>query len=65
MKYGLNMMGVCDLRGRSLWVEARFPCAASDIYAFDDSHLSIAVIVTPSRVLIGSAPKPENKLARK
>ena len=39
MKYGLNMMGVCDLRGRFLWVEARFPCAASDFYAFDDSHL--------------------------
>lgn len=39
MKYGLNMMGVCDSRGRFLWVEARFPGAASDFYAFDDSHL--------------------------
>ena len=39
MKYGLNMMAVCDSRGRFLWVEARFPGAASDYYAFDESHL--------------------------
>ena len=38
MKYGLNMMGVCDSKRRFLWVEARFPGAASDFYAFDDSH---------------------------
>jgi hypothetical protein len=39
MKYGLNMMAVCDSRGRFTWVEARFPGAASDYYAFEDSHL--------------------------
>ena len=39
MKYGLNMMAVCDSKRRFLWVEARFPGAASDYYAFDDSHL--------------------------
>ncbi|KAL7526717.1 hypothetical protein ACHAWF_001886 [Thalassiosira exigua] len=39
LKYGLNMMAVCDSRGRFTWVEARFPGAASDYYAYDDSHL--------------------------
>ena len=39
MKYGLNMMAVVDSRGRFMWVEARFPGAASDFYAFDESHL--------------------------
>ena len=39
MKYGLNMMGVCDARRRFTWVEVRFPGAASDFYAFDESHL--------------------------
>ena len=39
MKYGLNMMAICDSRGSFLWVEARFPGAVSDYYAFDESHL--------------------------
>ena len=39
MKYGLNMMAVCDSRGRFLWVEVRFPGASSDYYAFDESYL--------------------------
>ena len=39
MKFGLNMMGVCDARRRFIWVEVRFPGAASDFYAFDESHL--------------------------
>ena len=38
-KYGLNMLAVCDSKRRFMWVEARFPGAASDYYAFDDSHL--------------------------
>lgn len=39
MKYGLNMLGVCDSKRRFIWLEVRFPGAASDFYAFDDSHL--------------------------
>ena len=39
MKYGLNMMGVCDARRRFTWVELRFPGAASDFYAFEESNL--------------------------
>ena len=39
MKYGLNMMGVCDSRRRFTWVEVNMPGAASDFYAFDQSSL--------------------------
>ena len=39
MKYGLNMMGVCDAQRRFIWVECRFPGASSDYYVFDDSDL--------------------------
>lgn len=39
MKYGLNMMGVCDSRRRFIWVEVNMPGAASDFYAFDESAL--------------------------
>lgn len=39
MKYGLNMMAVCDSERRFTHVEIRFPGAASDFYAFDQSHL--------------------------
>ena len=39
MKYGLNMMGVCDSRRRFIWVEVNMPGAASDYYAFDESLL--------------------------
>jgi hypothetical protein len=39
MKYGLNMMSVCDSQRRFMWVECRFPGASSDYYAFDDSDL--------------------------
>ncbi|KAL7488033.1 hypothetical protein ACHAW6_013622 [Cyclotella cf. meneghiniana] len=35
MKYGLNMMGVCDSRQRFIWVEVNMPGATSDFYAFD------------------------------
>ncbi|EJK56513.1 hypothetical protein THAOC_23584, partial [Thalassiosira oceanica] len=38
-KYGLNMQGVCDANGYFLDVEIRFPGAASDFYAFDESAL--------------------------
>ena len=38
-KFGLNMQGVCDARGYFLDVELRFPGAASDFYAFDESAL--------------------------
>ena len=39
MKYGLNMMGVCDSMRRFIWVEINMPGAASDFYAFDQSSL--------------------------
>lgn len=39
MKYGLNMMGVCDSKRRFIWVEVNMPGAASDFYAFDESYL--------------------------
>jgi hypothetical protein len=39
MKYGLNMMDVCDSRRRFIWVEINMPGAASDFYAFDESVL--------------------------
>ena len=39
MKYGLNMMGVCDSRRRFIWVEINMPGSASDFYAFDHSSL--------------------------
>jgi hypothetical protein len=39
MKYGLNMMDVCDSRRRFIWVEVNMPGAASDFYAFDESAL--------------------------
>lgn len=39
MKYGLNMMGVCDSRRRFIWVEINMPGSASDFYAFDQSSL--------------------------
>lgn len=39
MKYGLNMMGVCDSRRRFIWIELNMPGAASDFYAFDQSSL--------------------------
>ena len=39
MKYGLNMMGVCNSRRRFIWVEINMPGAASDFYAFDHSSL--------------------------
>ena len=38
-KFGLNMQGVCDSRGYFLDVEIRFPGAASDFFAFDESSL--------------------------
>lgn len=39
MKYGLNMMGVCDSKGRFIWVEVNQPGAASDFIAYDVSSL--------------------------
>eukprot|EP00804_Cyclotella_cryptica_P006356 CCRYP_010184-RB/>CCRYP_010184-RB protein AED:0.20 eAED:0.20 QI:0/0/0/1/0/0/3/0/563 len=39
MKYGLNMMGVCDSSKRFIWIELNMPGAASDFYAFDQSSL--------------------------
>jgi hypothetical protein len=39
MKYGLNMIGVCDSRQCFIWVEVNMPGAASDFYAFDESAL--------------------------
>lgn len=39
MKYGLNMMGVCDSQRRFIWVEVAMPGAASNFYAFDQSSL--------------------------
>lgn len=39
MKYGLNMMGVCDSNKRFIWIELNMPGAASDFYAFDQSSL--------------------------
>jgi len=40
-KFGLNMQAVCDSRGMFLDVEIRFPGAASDFYAFDESYLKV------------------------
>eukprot|EP00956_Cyclotella_meneghiniana_P023470 scaffold45715_cov37-Cyclotella_meneghiniana.AAC.1 len=34
MKYGLNLMGVCDSRRRFKWVEINMLGSASDFYAF-------------------------------
>eukprot|EP00956_Cyclotella_meneghiniana_P019996 scaffold34827_cov60-Cyclotella_meneghiniana.AAC.1 len=40
MKYGVNMMGVCDSKRRFIWVEVNImPGAVSDFYAFDESAL--------------------------
>jgi hypothetical protein len=38
-KYGLNMQGTCDSRGRFLDVEIGFPGASSDFFAFTHSKL--------------------------
>lgn len=37
-KFVLNIMGVCNTRGRFLWVEFCFPDAALDYWVFDDLH---------------------------
>jgi hypothetical protein len=39
MKYGLNIMGVCDSRRRFIWIKLNMPGSASDFYAFDQSSL--------------------------
>ncbi|EJK67522.1 hypothetical protein THAOC_11427, partial [Thalassiosira oceanica] len=52
-KFGLNMQGVCDSRGFFLDVEVRFPGAASDFFAFDESGLKKKV---EKEGFLGSAP---------